>query len=122
MNVEIPQAPAVRTTDNVFIAGPLDSCSLCDVSPGAFVICTYIYIFVCVCVYTWTENIRPRPINPPPSIGSYPITGLTGSNFDGAGLGSCTVAEDCDTLNAAEQARTSWGEGRVCVYLWIHHA
>lgn len=35
MDVSIPEVPAKRTTDNVFIAGALDSCSICNVSPGA---------------------------------------------------------------------------------------
>lgn len=34
MNVEIPAVPDERRTDNVFIAGGMDDCSLCDVTPG----------------------------------------------------------------------------------------
>ena len=34
MEVVIPQIPADVKTNNVYLAGPLDECSLCDVKPG----------------------------------------------------------------------------------------
>lgn len=34
MAVEIPAVPEGRTTDNVYLAGGIDDCSLCDVTPG----------------------------------------------------------------------------------------
>lgn len=34
MAVEIPAVPEGRTTDNVYLAGGIDDCALCDVTPG----------------------------------------------------------------------------------------
>lgn len=31
------------------------------------------------------------------------LAGATSSNFDGAGFGSCRVADDCETLDKQEQ-------------------
>ncbi len=132
LEVYIPPVPADVKTENVYLAGPLDECTLCGTSssssssthppthPPTHPLNVYLAGPLDECTLCGRYALFLLPLSSPlPTQPSHPPThthppnppthlihllhtevkpGLTAENFDGLGVGSCTIQESCEGL------------------------